>query len=354
MPHMSEAPLRLLKKPELKSLQILRAIAAISVIYYHIDANPYFGSFGVDIFFVISGFVIAMVLTKKQNAYEFFVNRVSRIVPLYWTLTTCLLLIAFLAPQLLNSTTANLENYAKSLLFIPYFKESGTLRPLLAVGWTLNYEMFFYFCIWIAIVFAQRYYLQCTAFLVMSAYVIFGFYSEDRILSVFFRNPQLLEFLLGIFAFKLYEFRQQPVLPKPVAMAIAVSSYLFMAVAETNSLRLNGLLVYGIPSFILVLSMLDLEEMFASKPDCLAIRLWSSMGDASYATYLSHFYVVEAVRKIGFKKLQLIDPYTPAGVFIILLLSLLLGQMLYIFLDKPLSRYFKNRMLAPKLAEQPA
>lgn len=332
------------RKNELKSLQILRAIAAISVVYYHINAIPNFGTFGVDIFFVLSGFVIAMVLANRQPAYLFALNRIIRIVPLYWTLTTLLLAIALIAPQLLNSTTANFYNYAKSLFFIPYFKENGTLRPVLAVGWSLNYEMFFYLCVWTSILITKRHYLKLSCILVTLAYALFGFYSENRVVSAFFSNAEILEFLLGICAFKVHTSGYFSSLPKVIPAAIAIASYLFMIIAETLIHNLNELIVYGIPSFFLLLSMLNMEEIF-SKPGNLAVDLFTSMGDASYATYLSHYYIIEAMRKIIYQKFDLINPYTPMGVLLILILSLLLGQLLYKFVDKPLLKFFKIRIL---------
>ena len=329
-------------KTELKSLQILRAVAALSVVYYHITARPNFGSFGVDIFFVISGFVMAMIVTNGQSTFDFAMHRLARIVPLYWALTTFLLLIAWLAPDVLNSTTANFQNYAKSLFFVPYFKEDGSLRPLLAVGWTRNYEMFFYLSIWLSLLLAKRFFLQLSTLLILAAYVYGGYYSDDRLIATFFQNPQVLEFVMGMLAFKLWKCQVHPRIPTPVAIILAISSYVFMAFAETFDMRLNGLLVYGLPSLLLLLSMLNLEHLFANSQSS-AIRLCSNMGDASYATYLSHYYVVELVRKFGFQKYNLINPYTPLGVAVIVLTSLLLGQLLYKWIDKPLTRYVKGR-----------
>jgi exopolysaccharide production protein ExoZ len=329
-------------KTELKSLQILRAVAAISVVYYHVTASPNFGSFGVDIFFVISGFVMAMIVTKGQSNFDFAMHRLARIVPLYWALTTFLLLIAWLAPDVLNSTTANFQNYAKSLFFIPYFKEDGSLRPLLAVGWTLNYEMFFYLSIWLALLLTKRFFLQLSSMLILAAYVYGGYYAGDRLIATFFQNPQLLEFVMGMLAFKLWQLQAHIIIPTPVAIILGIGSYLFMALAETFETRLNGLVVYGLPSLLLLFSMLNLEPLFANSQSS-AIRLCSSMGDASYATYLSHYYVVELVRKFGFQKYNMINPYTPMGVAVIVLTSLLLGQLLYKWIDKPLTRYVKGR-----------
>lgn len=126
-------------------------MAATSVVYSHIGVNPDYGQFGVDIFFVISGFVMTLIVENGQKPATFLLKRVLRILPLYWILTTCLLILAIIKPELLNSTTANFTNYVKSIFFIPYFKENGSLSPLLALGWTLNYEVFFYACIWLSI-----------------------------------------------------------------------------------------------------------------------------------------------------------------------------------------------------------
>jgi len=97
-----------------------------------------------------------------------------------------------------------------------------------------------------------------------------------------------------------------------------------------------------LPSFLLLMSMLNLENIFTNRP-CWAIRFCTNMGDASYATYLSHYYVVELVRKIGFQKFNLINPYAPLGVALIVLTSLLVGHLLYKWVDKPLTRYVKVR-----------
>lgn len=338
--------------PALKSLQILRAIAAISVVYYHVGAMPHFGSFGVDIFFVMSGFFMTMVLARKQDPFVFAVDRLTRIVPLYWILTTCLLFIAWLAPHVLNSTTANLENYAKSLLFVPYFKEDGSLRPLLAVGWTLNYEMFFYLCLWCSLLLTKRFYLHITALLVVASFMLLGHRTDDPVLTTFFKNVQLLEFVLGMLSYKLYASRAWRQVSPGVASAAALAAFCTMAAGESLHLPVNGFWLYGLPSTVLVLAMLNLEPLFQGNGP--VVRLWTLMGDASYATYLSHYYVVELVRKFGWQKYQLIDPYTPFGVVLIVLGSLLLGNLIYKVVDRPILRFFKTQALELRLPTRPA
>src|SRR5262249_39672775 len=125
----------------LDSLQALRAVAALSVVLYHIDFIGR-GAFGVDIFFVLSGFIICHVTAADRQ--HFLLKRLIRIVPLYWARTLVVCALALAAPRLLQTTSDSWMGLLKSLFFIPYEKESGRVYPVLFLGWTLNYEMFFY------------------------------------------------------------------------------------------------------------------------------------------------------------------------------------------------------------------
>ena len=147
---------------------------------------------------------MALVITNGQSARDFSISRISRIVPLYWALTTCLLFVAALYPELLKSTTANLTNYIKSLFFIPYFKEDGNLRPMLAVGWTLNYEMFFYFCIWIAITLSRKYFVLLGFILLIASYIVLGNLIDNKVMNTFFGSSLPFEFIFGILGFYIY------------------------------------------------------------------------------------------------------------------------------------------------------
>ena len=335
----------------LKSLQILRAIAATSVVYYHIalppeaNAIPRFGSFGVDIFFVISGFVMAMVVARGQQARTFAISRIARIVPLYWLLTSGVLILALTQPQLLQTTTADLGNYLKSILFIPYFKESGKLQPMLVVGWTLNYEMFFYFCVWLSIVVARRVYLLLTIALLFATYVLLGKHSENAVLEAFFGRLMIFEFAFGLLAYHIYKSGILTRLSSTSLILVSLLSYGFMAVAEAKELDADRMFLYGIPSLALVSVATALEDLKIARAGAVADVL-ASMGDGSYATYLTHFYVVEGMRRLVFPRLDFIDPYSPLGVLIIITASQAVGQVCYGLLDKPLSDSLRRRLLA--------
>jgi peptidoglycan/LPS O-acetylase OafA/YrhL len=153
---------------KLNNIQILRALAASVVILFHTGFTfPHlhsFGSFGVDVFFVISGYIMARILDPRSSAScDFFLRRrILRIVPPYWFFTLCLFCLAWVAPQsmeatqVMHGTRADGMELLKSLLFIPYLKRSGYIQPLLCPGWTLNFEMFFYLCLAIGLLFSRR------------------------------------------------------------------------------------------------------------------------------------------------------------------------------------------------------
>jgi len=327
----------------LKSLQILRFVAATSVAYSHIFANPNFGTFGVDIFFVLSGFVIALVIQSNPNPYKFAINRISRITPLYWLLTSLLVVLITFKPELVAASTAksvNIVNFAKSLFFIPYEGSIGIV-PILSQGWTLNYEMFFYLCVWISLLLSKSRALKITFILITSAYLLFGNLLSNKVANMFFGSGIIFEFILGFFAYQLYEKKFLNSLSNKIYMSAAIAIYIFMAVIESYGIEGNRFILFGLPSFALVICSVKLESIFQNS-QAFTTRFLVSMGDASYATYLTHWYVIVGLRKIASEKLGLFDFYSPIGIFFTLSLALVVGQITYNLADKPLNKFFKN------------
>ena len=142
----------------IKNLQCLRAFAAINVVYFHtlLGSESYgksvslfsiigtWGQNGVDIFFVLSGFV--MIHTQIQNPkkiHEFYFSRLNRIVPIYWLITLFIVLIYFLLPDIFRNLTLDIKKIISSLFFTSQIV-TGEF-PIIIVGWTLEWEMLFYF-----------------------------------------------------------------------------------------------------------------------------------------------------------------------------------------------------------------
>jgi exopolysaccharide production protein ExoZ len=196
----------------LYSVQYLRAAAALAVVYYHVSAlsqetwglDPeridHVGAAGVDLFFVISGFVMAMIVGRPGafDGREFWVRRIARVVPAYWVITFAVFALAWFMPHLFNSTTADVYTLMTSLSFLALDQGDGNTTPLLVVGWTLNYEIFFYAIVALtAGLFGDR--RLHGASLLLIALVVLGlwFVPEDPSLA-FYTDPILLEFVFGI------------------------------------------------------------------------------------------------------------------------------------------------------------
>src|ERR1700748_1111292 len=162
----------------LPNLQVLRAVAAYLVVLVHLSELLPQNSFaellrsrgygGVDIFFAISGFIMVYTTSaKRTSAGTFLLNRLKRIAPLYYLVTLIVFALALVLRSLFESASTDLVPLLKSLAFLPFEKTPGHIYPVYYLGWTLNYEIFFY-AIFAAGMFA-RYEMRvaiCTAIIV--------------------------------------------------------------------------------------------------------------------------------------------------------------------------------------------
>ncbi len=275
----------------LHNLQVLRAYAAISVAYFHLF-TPVFnvGRFGVDVFFVISGFIMSLVCFSRPE--HFLSRRIIRIVPIYWIYTLALFTVSVLAPALLKSVTPSLPNLLRSLLFIPYVKENGLVNPLVPPGWTLNYEMYFYVLVAFCIPIFRPRLATLAASALMVAIGATLRWKESGPIAAFYADSIIGEFCLGVAAFWLWQWNPTV---RPVAgvltslillsgLALILSEY-FHVEARIPTGRFAA---FGLPALVLVLSSLFLERSRK-----IASRALLLVGDASYSLYLSHMFVIE-------------------------------------------------------------
>lgn len=323
----------------LTSIQLLRAVAAMSVVFFHMETVPQLGIFGVDIFFVISGFVMAMVTSQDTSPGSFLLNRIIRIVPLYWILTAALAVVVLVEPTLILSTTFNLVNFLKSLFFIPYFKESGLLQPFLFVGWTLNYEMLFYACMTAGLMISRRWHIGITVGLLTLLYVVFGLFGWNPVLTEFFGNLKIFEFVLGIAAWFSCRARVVHRVPAGLLVATCLACLGGMSYLEVAYPAIDDLFRFGIPSFFLVVAAVQLEPLARTR----ALR-WvaTTIGDSSYAIYLSHAYVIALMLRVLLKQGEWLRSHYVLAVLIALAGSALVGRLIYLGIDKPMHRYLKK------------
>ena len=203
---------------QIDSIQILRGIAALSVAIGHAQRNAILVAAanhrefnpvlldlteaGVDLFFVISGFVMVYasrnLFAAPAGSLLFLSRRIARIVPLYWSMTAIFLMAELVSPSLISDGRPDLSEIFASYFFIPYYRpDSSWMHPIYSVGWTLNYEMFFYaiFCCVIVLPVKRALAALTTMFCTLAmAGMIFR---PAPGIFFFWSRPVILEFVLG-------------------------------------------------------------------------------------------------------------------------------------------------------------
>src|ERR1700678_3437262 len=187
--------------PVLLSIQALRALAALAVVAYHAlqwDRGGFeVGRAGVDVFFVISGFIMWHVTSGRNVAPGAFLwRRFTRVAPLYWLATLGVLGVALVWPGFLPEVRPGWRHLALSLAFIPHLDPRGLPFPTLPPGWTLDYEAVFY-TIFAAALLGPRAWRGRTVIGALLAVVAFGFLLADPFYYLG-ANPMLLQFAAGV------------------------------------------------------------------------------------------------------------------------------------------------------------
>jgi exopolysaccharide production protein ExoZ len=335
----------------LSSLQWLRGIAALAVVYFHATLQVQhlnsginvqaIGATGVDIFFVLSGFIM-WVTTRSSNggALSFLIKRFKRIVPLYWLLSLTASFVALIAPYLLKSTRFDLFHLIASLCFIPwpnpaaYPGTSEYISPVIVPGWTLNMEMAFYFLFSLCLSFKKFWRVMGTTVLIVLLYAIGLTGTASSSILSFYGNSVILEFLFGVLlAAYLIPYLNFSAL---VTWGLLGLSLIALAFIESASLDLPRALKYGVPAFLAIAAAVNLERIRAVPNFPILVRL----GDASYSIYLSHIFVLAGLRMVvGFLHIDL-SLWTGCGFIVVgVIASAILGVLIHRFIEKPLSRF---------------
>ena len=281
------------------SIHWLRGLSAIFVLYYHVlhKMNSIygwdfykFGAIGVDIFFIISGFVISSSFYKNRtSAVKFLENRFFRVIPIYWFLTTCALIVYLIRPDLVNRSSNVGTSVLSSYTLIP---DGGVM--LLSVAWTLTYEMYFY-TIFALSIFVSGVFLKRNQERIISVLLISLIFVCANLFDVgnTFSNPIVFEFIFGVVVFEILG-KNKYFINKVVSaflLVLALLTYVaFNFYFEIN----NRLWYFGIPALLLFVSFLSLESLL-ERGESLIAKILNIIGDASYSIYLSHLFIIAAV-----------------------------------------------------------
>lgn len=337
----------------LVQLQYLRAIAALLVVYFHailqlrvMDPSAplgaaLFGQSGVDVFFVLSGFVMWITTHGKPvTTLEFYGKRIRRIVPLYWAVTIAAALVAFALPQILKSTVFDLPHIAASLAFLPWVNpadpEGKMIMPLIVPGWTLNYEMYFYFLFGALLLFKQSLRLVLLVALLAAIVTLCLLSPVQNTATIFYGNLIVFEFAAGAVIGHFYLARYR--IGTGTAVALTIVSTAALLLFDFLELPYDRLLTIGVPAIIIVFAMTSID--FAKYRELRVLRF---LGDASYSIYLTHIFVLAGCR--------MAYSHLPGGLFhdeyflviSMILLSCVIGGLVHLFFELPVERYLSGR-----------
>lgn len=338
----------------LKSIQILRAIAALLVVFAHFElTKPAIGGFGVDIFFVISGFIMAYIVDRGHEAFLY--RRLVRILPLYYVMTFLTTGLFLVKPTWFRSLILTPGALIQSLLFIPYrIKGSG---PILSLGWTLNYEMFFYLSIaaCIALFGTANAMRACFAWLILLVGSTAAFQPAIHVLS-FVGNSIVLEFVGGGLLYYFWQNHSASYSQRMKnGMILAGTASLIMLVL-TDYLydpAASRFLIFGVPAILIANGALMLESRIDQRKKFHSILIL--LGDASYAMYLVHPFVIYAFLRLIFNRLNIPGlMFQIVGLVLAMLVVCVVSIVLHKYFEKPTIRLLKarfdKRFEAPKSA----
>jgi exopolysaccharide production protein ExoZ len=331
-------------------IQILRFFAALAVVAFHVLGAPpkgfevpesaisfalSYGGRGVDLFFVISGFVIFYAThASKLTPADFLRRRVERIVPLYFVVIFTVTMLAITLPATFGAPDWYTPRHIiKSLAFIAF--TDGDM-PVVYVGWSLEYEMYFYLAT--ALLMAMTRDVWRNIVVIFSALAFLG-----QIPGVaaalgnyaFVADPMILEFVFGVIVGHVFV-NGGIRWPMPVAAACAIAALLVSDPA-------SRVIVSGVPSACLVVAAawLSRKRIDPSWPE----RALARLGDASYSIYLAQ---VQTVSLASMSVAGLIPAIPPLLLLIVTsCIVVALGLLLNILVERPLLKLCR-RLGAPR------
>lgn len=277
--------------------EVSRAAAASGQAFERIPLPP--GGFGVDLFFCISGFIMivssARLYASPFARRRFLLRRAIRLVPLYWLATLCYVPLLMLGSHRYQGDLS--QALLASLAFIPfptYGAEGALVFPLYTLGWSLNYEVFFYlvFALFVVLPAARAVMAVCSTLVIIVA-AGFALPTEATVLR-FWSQPIILEFGLGVLAG--WAWLRNLRLGGPAAALMAIGTLacvlidpLGLAVKVAGQSTQNDIvrvLGWGLPAALLLLAAVLFER--SGRVDLRPLSPIAFLGDCSYSLYLIH------------------------------------------------------------------
>jgi exopolysaccharide production protein ExoZ len=289
------------------SIQVLRGLAAIGVVFFHIlaiekkySANdlvlPFIfrtGQAGVDLFFVISGFIMVYITSNTQkktpSAARFLLHRFIRIYPYYWIYFFIVMAVSTISPALVNASLGHRLAFTESFFLLP------NAYPVILVAWSLSFEVYFYL-VFAVLLRMQRAWMIAALSVWVLLLVTINLYITVKAVSFqgLLASPYTIEFIFGAFSAMPVmsgNLKKVPVFLFVVAIAAVCIFFPFLFFryySKDNLIRLMHPLVFGLLFSVLLISFVCVEIRTRIKLP----RFLIALGDMSYSIYLSHLLIL--------------------------------------------------------------
>jgi exopolysaccharide production protein ExoZ len=352
------SPARTTQKTEqLRSVQCLRALAALFVVGFHStlllhenffpNVMPWNnGNAGVDLFFVISGFIMivsSQPLLHEPNGWRRFIGlRLVRIVPMYWLATLAKLLLVAVLPGAARHTHLTEWNTIASFLFLPSFDGAGIVRPVLPIGWTLSFEMLFYLLFTAALFFSLDPVRAVGAAMVVLALLSLLVQADWPAITTL-ASPYVLEFVFGLIIGRAFLTKRLRQASLGWAALIGAAGLGCLAVVPAEGAWERAAIWGGAASAALCGGLMCERDLGHRLP-----KLLVQTGEASYSLYLSHGFVLPV---IGLLLAQ--SAFTGPALAVVVVvsclgLSTLTALTIYYRVEAPMTRRLRRMVPNPQ------
>ncbi len=331
-------------RTELVSVQYLRGVAALGVVLWHAQGqmglpNTAVLQAGIEIFFVISGYVMWLILGERPvSPMTFLKKRIARVVPLYWLLTTAMVVLLVAAPSLLQSTRFDPAHIVASYLFVawPNPVEGAGLKPVMIPGWTLNYEMAFYGLLAVSLALRARWRAPLVIG-VLSLLACFSLAPLPPILQ-FYASPFMAEMALGVALAIAMKRVPERWFRYGGAAALIGGGLLVLGGAVIDAEGHGRLLLFAVPTAVMIAGLVALER----DGGLANIPVLKALGDASYPLYMIHPVLLSAMaqawRAAG---LTTLSPWLYVAASLVM--TSLVGWLAHVTLERPLMVAFRPK-----------
>lgn len=345
------------------SVHHLRGIAAIFVVFFHFRSflNGVYdykdlgtvlfgpGAFGVDLFFMISGFIISLATKKPIKASVFLTRRFFRIYPLF--------IFVFLIGAFTVYSDHSSYELIKSMLFIhnDYAQSSpGFGFNILGPAWTLSYEIYFYFIFMVAMTISHKHRVLISSFIIITPIITLQLlYSNELSLSAsssagipeyyyfyglmrFTSSPMMIEFIIGMVLYEAF-MNERLLVPAIAARAsLTLSLVVFFGLYFFSKDYGFGIGSFGMWSLFLFSGVLIYDKALGFNES----KLLKLLGDISFSIYMSHYLIIKAL-----------ESYRPdwwwhsSGIIKFSMASVIcitIATILHFIIEKPFIRYGKK------------